>query len=137
MRMIIMMLAIVSFLLADNTYKDPKTDLIWQDDVAAKNVKGDWDDAMDYCDYLRLNGHKDWRLPSVQELYSLIDLNADDPAAIEQLRNVESADYWSASICVSDLSDAWLVYFEDGVVNHYAKSRKRHIRCVRNEPKAP
>jgi hypothetical protein len=131
-----MMLVTASLLLA-NTYKDPQRGLIWQDDVAAKNVKGYWDDAIEYCENLRLDGHKDWRLPTVQELYTLIDLNADDPAAIEQLKNVESADYWSASVCVSDLADAWLVYFEDGVVNHYAKSRKRNIRCVRSEPKAP
>ena len=130
MRKIFLMIVTATLLMA-NTYTDEKAGLIWQDDVAAENVKGYWDDALEYCDNLRLNKHRDWRLPTVRELYTLIDLNADDPAAIEQLAHVASGDYWSGSVCVSDLADAWLVYFEDGVVNHYSKTRKRHIRCVR------
>ena len=98
------MMLVTTILLLANTYTDEKAGLIWQDDVAAENVKGYWDDALEYCDNLRLNDKRDWRLPTVRELYSLIDLNAD----------------------------AWLVYFEDGVVNHYSKTRKRHIRCVRD-----
>jgi hypothetical protein len=127
----ILIISMMTAVMAE-TYVDKKLKLMWQDDIAAQNVKGYWEDALEYCDHLRLGGYKDWRLPNVRELYSLIDLNADDPAAIEQLSHVVSGDYWSSSVCVSDISDAWLVYFEDGVVNHYSKTRKRHIRCVRD-----
>lgn len=128
----IILILLTATLLTAQTYTDKKLKLMWQDDIAAQNVKGYWEDALEYCENLRLGNYKDWRLPSVRELYSLIDLNADDPAAIEQLDHVVSGDYWSSSVCVSDVSDAWLVYFEDGVVNHYSKTRKRHIRCVRD-----
>lgn len=131
MRKILLMIVTASLLMA-NTYVDEKNALMWQDNVAAENVRGYWDDAVEYCDDLRLLKHKDWRLPTVRELYTLIDLNAYDPAVIEKIKHVDSADYWSGSVCVSDISDAWLVYFEDGVVNHYSKTRKRNIRCVRD-----
>ncbi len=117
---------------ADSVYVDAKMGLMWQDSPATANLKGDWEEAMDYCKRLELEGYNDWRLPKVKELYTLIDPNREDPAAIEHIRFVDSEDYWSASECVADLSDAWLVYFEDGVVNHYSKTRDRHIRCVRD-----
>ena len=127
-----MVMIAVATLLQAAVFVDKRTQLMWQDNAASKHLEGDWYDAMDYCKRIQLAGFSDWRLPSVGELYTLIDVRNYDPASIEGLSNVESEDYWSASESVDDLSDAWLVYFEDGVVNHYSKSRERHIRCVRN-----
>ncbi len=123
--------ALLAVLAAADTYTDTKNGLMWQDNPAAMNLKGDWDEAMAYCKSLELGGFSDWRLPGVQELYTLVDINRDDPAITTSIKYSIGEDYWSSSVCVSDLSDAWLVYFEDGGVNHYAKSRDRHVRCVR------
>ena len=130
-RVVLIALAAI-FLQAKDIYIDEKRGLMWQDNPAAKHLKGYWDAATEYCNDLQLAGYDDWRLPRVGELYTLIDVSRYDPASIEQIRYVESDDYWSSSLSADDISDAWLVYFEDGVVNHYSKTRKRHIRCVRN-----
>ncbi len=116
----------------ERTYTDPKTGLMWQDDRDTVKKKMTWHQGRTYCAALRLGGYKDWRLPSVQELYTLIDLSKEDPAAVDELRFVGPKDYWTATQVAGDSDDAWLVYFEDGVVNHYSKTRERRVRCVRN-----
>ncbi len=125
-------LALGVLALAAETYTDPKTGLMWQDDRDAYDRELTWHLAVNYCGNLRLDGYSDWRLPTVRELYTLIDLAREDPAAVKALRFAASEDYWSASQVVGDRDDAWLVYFEDGVVNHYSKTRERNVRCVRD-----
>jgi len=55
---------------ADGTWMDPSTGLIWQVEWAMPYL--DWQGAIDYCEDLTLGGSSDWRLPSIDELRSLI-----------------------------------------------------------------
>ncbi|MCH2294747.1 MAG: DUF1566 domain-containing protein, partial [SAR324 cluster bacterium] len=63
--------------------------LRWQLDTAKENDglssgydwtsdKLNWNEASDYCDNLILNGISRWRLPSLDELFSLQVLSTDD-----------------------------------------------------------
>lgn len=52
---------------------DTQTGLTWQKVVGATKVA--WPAASTYCDQLSLDGKDDWRLPQLQELYSLVDFN--------------------------------------------------------------
>ena len=55
---------------ADGTARDLNTGLMW-----AREVSGpmSWEDAKVAAQKFRLGGHSDWRLPTIKELYSIID----------------------------------------------------------------
>lgn len=48
---------------------DPDTGLMWQN---GNGFGGEWEGANNYCTNLDRGGYKDWRLPTVSELRSLI-----------------------------------------------------------------
>ena len=56
-------------------WTDPATGLVWQN-PALKIIRFDtamnWHDAMNYCDNLVLDDHDDWRLPTIDELRTLV-----------------------------------------------------------------
>lgn len=54
----------------DGTVTDRVTGLMW---VKARGEKVAWDDCMAGAAQCRVGGHDDWRMPSIKELYSLID----------------------------------------------------------------
>ena len=49
---------------------DSSSGLTWQNPPAGEEMN--WDDAKKYCDNLDLSGHTDWRLPTIDELRSLV-----------------------------------------------------------------
>ncbi len=64
----------------DGTLTDHVTGLMWQQDPGAKMT---WDEAAAAAASFRLGGYDDWRLPTIEELYSLIDFNGRDPSGYE------------------------------------------------------
>ncbi|MBT3318607.1 MAG: DUF1566 domain-containing protein [Clostridia bacterium] len=61
----------------DGTVSDSNTGLMWQQDPGG--VKMTWDEAMSGAESFSLGGYDDWRLPTIKELYSLIDFSGTDP----------------------------------------------------------
>jgi len=69
----------------DNTVTDNDTGLTWEvktDDGGPRDKDNTytWETAMDYCEDLSLGGHDDWRLPSYNELISILDPSEVNPA---------------------------------------------------------
>lgn len=56
----------------DGTVTDLNTGLMW---VKARGSKVSWDDAVSAASSCRVGGYTDWRMPTIKELYSLIDFN--------------------------------------------------------------
>ncbi len=83
--------------------------------------KLNWQDAVDFCKELEFAGHSDWRLPSKEELKSLIDDTQHHPALPvgHPFLNVQSSWYWSSSTYASNTDFAWLVDLGVGGVNDY------------------
>ena len=52
------------------SWTDAKSGLTWQNPPAGEKLE--WDEAKKYCDNLNLAGHTDWRLPTIDELRSLV-----------------------------------------------------------------
>ena len=74
----------------DGTVSDLVTGLMWS---ASADLNGDgvinvddkltYEEALDYAESFDLAGYADWRLPTIKELYSLIDFNGTDPSAVQ------------------------------------------------------
>ena len=63
----------------DGTVTDLRTGLMWQRDPGAKMTHAQ---AAAGAKTFRLAGHDDWRLPTIKELYSLMDFRGTDPRAM-------------------------------------------------------
>ncbi len=69
---------------SDGTVSDQVTGLMWTQDPGEKMT---YDEAMRGAEKCRVGGYADWRLPSIKELYSLIQFNGVDPGP----RSLDSA----------------------------------------------
>ena len=54
----------------DGTVTDLNTGLMW---VKARGSKAAWQDAVSGAAHCQVGGHRDWRMPTIKELYSLIN----------------------------------------------------------------
>jgi hypothetical protein len=114
---------------------DHSTGLMWQ--YKYDGVPRNWRDALKYVEDFEMAGFDDWRMPTVNELYSIVDITRTNPAANTDGFSLIPLSYWSSSTCVSDTSRAWTVRFNLGLVGCTDKggqgqnSFKLHIIAVR------
>ena len=98
----------------DGTITDSKTNLVWmkEDDGKERN----WNDAKKYCEDndAKLPG-KEWRMPTREELLTIIDLERYRPAA-DPIFNAKSDWYWSSTPFAFGSGSAWCVGFSSGYV---------------------
>ena len=127
------LLVVMVACLEANTVKDNHTGLEWQDNSDAKTIKRDWQGAKEYCQELTLAGFSDWRLPTIKELQSIVDIKRYKPAIKKTFKYVTTSayPYWSSSEDVSAINYAWRVSFYTGSINHASKSNEYFVRCVR------
>ncbi len=79
-------------------------------------------------------GQKGWRLPSMQELASLVDADQLNPAlpVNHPFNNIQFTSlYWSATTNAALPSDAWVVGFGNGNVGTFTKTNLSFVWCVR------
>ena len=114
----------------NGTVTDIETKLMWQQATAGKM---NWYDAMSYCPGLSLAGYKDWRLPALGELWTLVDTGGDPPKINKTyFPNTAASWYWSSTTRAKDTSyAAWGVKFYDGGVSTIYKGGSNSVRAVR------
>jgi hypothetical protein len=124
----------------NGTVTDLNTGLMWQQGDSQNVGFGfTWQEAMDYCLALDLDGHTDWRLPTRHELVSLVDINSVWPNPYintTYFPECHSIGYWTSSTYayVDDLERAWYVYFPNGGLDVEMKIGSWYVRCVRGGP---
>jgi hypothetical protein len=116
----------------DGTVVDHKTDLTWQktDDGVQRN----WADGGAYCRALELGGHGDWRLPSIEALWTIMDSSRLVPS-IDPVFDCQSEWYWASTTLTRYPDYAWRVHFGNGMANHeYKPGYYHYVRCARGGP---
>ena len=96
-------------------------------------------DASKYVDDVNaltpsLCGHADWRLPTVDELQSLVNYGKGLPGpAIDATKfpNTQAAWYWTSMSDIRDDRNAWGVLFNDGGISVISRSSLNYVRLVR------
>jgi hypothetical protein len=116
----------------DQVVRDTKTGLIWE--RSPRLGLYDWEVANQQCLATTAGGQTGWRVPTVEELKSLIDASSTDltlPAG-HPFRNVESAIYWSASKHTTNPNSALFVNFSSGRSSSLEKQMSSFVWCVRS-----
>jgi len=127
------------FTVSGDCVTDNLTGLMWAKDANLPNGGRTWQGALDYVASMNagsgLCGYKDWRLPNVNELESLINSGEADTANwlnSQGFSNVQSSYYWSSTTCADGTDDAWVVYMWYGHVADFSKSYIYSVWPVRS-----
>ena len=81
----------------------------------------------------QLGGHRDWRLPTIAELQTILDCSLGAPC-IDPTFGPTAATlsaYWSSTSNAINLGVAWEANFDAGFVGFDRKSADRRVRAVR------
>ena len=103
----------------DGTITDTTTGLMWQQSYSGGFS---WPKALEYCENLELAGYFDWRLPSKNELHSIIEYGqlteGDRQTPLHINANVfpdtRTLNYWTSTSCNKDPQQAFLANFFSG-----------------------
>ncbi|MBB1489660.1 DUF1566 domain-containing protein [Oceanospirillum sp. D5] len=134
----------VRFILHDATAFDTKTGLTW-----LRCSAGTYWDANAGCvgdvkimsltqaELYAANTGTDWRVPTIQELYSIVDINSTNPAIrsdiFPDIKNLsEGAPYWSDSEVEGLPSLFYYIDFIDGSVDGHSNGFPLAVRLVRS-----
>ncbi len=125
------------FILQPDIVLDSISNLEWQ------RVDGgelSYEQAQHYVDTLRIGGHSDWRLPSLMESLSILNLDRLNPAMDQSAFPTTGAEYWwTSEVHATDTTKVWVTNSGGGSGPHpksesiSAGGTKRfHVRAVRD-----
>jgi hypothetical protein len=111
---------------------DDVTGLEWQEPPDAAQAMVTWSDARTYCAGLTLAGHCDWRLPSIIELFSIMDYT--EASGLAPAFSAPAKSWSSTPVAASvQAGNAWTVGFgvTFGATYLEPTSSALAARCVR------
>lgn len=125
----------------DNSIHDKDNRYAWCDnnpDTNGGNV-GLCVDGTDTEDFIaglnteNFGGYSDWRLPTREELRSIVDYGKVNPAIdTAYFPNTISFYYWSSTTYAYSTADAWFITFYFGLEFNDLKSSSYYVRAVRS-----
>ncbi|MBV5310402.1 DUF1566 domain-containing protein, partial [Chromatium okenii] len=127
--------------LGDGVALDTQTNLQWMRCALGQTCNGQtcvgeakqfkWDDAIKIAKETRHAGYTDWRLPTVNELKTLIVTGQKPTINQQAFPNTPSSWFWSGSPNANDADYAWYVNFYNGNANDGNRNIYDHVRLVR------
>ena len=114
------------FLSNDNTVTDAQTGLVWSKTTIACDV--------DYADAEKAVAElgEGWRLPTVDELQTILDRTKYSPAIdTDAFPDTHSDWYWTSTPCAWNDKARWVVFFGNGFVGGSRQDVSACVRAVR------
>ncbi len=111
---------------------DKETALVWEKSPGV--ISMGWFTALDHCFFKKVGGRGGWRLPTIEELATLVDDTQPAPTLPSGhpfSRSVHSSWYWSATTNANLTANARIVSFGNGGVAHANKIATSFVWCVR------
>lgn len=132
----------------NGTVSDPTRGLMWKKcsegqswRKAGNSCEGQaagvsWDDALNQVEILNTGsgfaGFKDWRLPTIKELATLVEYDRPSPIDLQVFPGTPSLWYWSSTPYHRQGSRAWFVAFGSGDISiERIDNQSLHVRLVR------
>lgn len=111
---------------------DTTSGVYWHNlDSTDKKGKYSYDEAVQMCSNLTLEG-KSWRLPTLEELYGIVDIDHFRPSVdMNYFGPMMHRYYWSSDTL--NEKEAYVVGFKLGSVATVSKKEPVHVRCVSDE----
>ncbi|MBD3792611.1 MAG: DUF1566 domain-containing protein [Campylobacterales bacterium] len=132
MKKITLLLSTLALLHAEPTMvKDDSTKLLWEDTPHVELTKVNHNQAKQYCEELTIEKYENWRLPTLQELLTIVDYKRYKPALLKEFSYVDDETlYWSNTPYVRSSDEYWGVSFKDGSTSNASINYDRYVRCV-------
>ena len=114
---------------------DTTTNLEWSDHEV---LEKDWMEAITYCENLTLDTNDNWRLPNIQELFTIVGgkdvKDSSYPNSLNSIfENGSILDkYWSSTTIDNIKNSAYRIYVRYGTTETSSKTNSNNVRCVRN-----
>ncbi|PIF04687.1 MAG: hypothetical protein CSA86_01095 [Arcobacter sp.] len=105
--------------------------LMWQDSDVNVKLKLNRLEFKMYCKNLDFANKKDWKVPSYDEMITLVDYSKFTPAGINKIKYIIPSKYWTSSASVLEKKKNWFVNFDDGTSGIDLDLKHYNIRCVR------
>jgi S1-C subfamily serine protease len=128
----------------DDTVTDKATGLMWQKSGSSSSLENRG--AKEYIKKLnrqRFAGHSDWRMPTVEELASLLGLNKKSGVHIAPVFDHKRTICWTVD--KYDTTSAWIINFKQGIIliaswsegksgfsGWYTKNTINYVKAVRS-----
>lgn len=111
------------------TFFNNSTNLLWQ--IKDDGQKRRYSEAKSYCDDLVIGSYSNWRLPSVQDLKSILNYTSSNPATNKKIfLNTKSFAYWTETTTYGYKGHKWEVDFAYGNIFSEYTSNQLFVRCV-------
>ena len=119
----------------DQAVLDKETGLVWARNANIANTFMPWDNAVRSCYNREIGERKGWRLPTIEELATLVDPHSTNPALPPGFSsffdNVQNSCYFSITTNTYHPDIVWAIHMTDGSVIEETKSYNCYVWPVR------
>jgi hypothetical protein len=116
---------------------DNRTGLMWASTGSNNGNTASLANGITSCENSTFAGFRDWRLPNVRELGSIVLYGKTGTLYIDAgaFPNTASNSYWSStSYPPPNQTNGWLIQFNTGITGADTKTFVHYVRCVRGGP---